>query len=122
MERIENLETATNLQGFSGGRNAPAPPQAQLSVSPAGAGLAAVQITNPEYLPGSSRNRMRAPIKHWLQASPYPNFRKSVIDFGISHQTHWILPLGSGTYYTKLYSTFDGVTFNNPIQQKVVIP
>ena len=122
LERVENLETVTNVQGFSSGRKAPAPPQAQLAVtSQAGSpGVAFVKITNPQYLT-SGRNKMRAPIQHWLQASPFPNFSANVQDFGISNQTHWSAPVGSGKLYFRLYSTFDGVTFNNPIQQKVVI-
>lgn len=121
MERLTNLETASNLQGFTEGRNAPAPPKASLSVVAAGTGLAAIQITNPEYLPGSSKNRMRAPIKHWVKVSPYPDFSSQVQDFGVSHQTHWTVPVAKGLLYVKLYSTFDGVTFNNPIIKKVSV-
>ena len=124
-ERLDNLEEVTNSQSISNGRTAPAPPTAALNVSvnPSVKGHAFIRVVNPEFLPSPS-NPVAATIRHWIQASPNAAFNGNVTDFGVTHQTYIdTAELGSGTYYFRLRSTFDGKTFNNPVSSgKVVIP
>ena len=124
-ERLTNLETVTGSQSFGDGREAPAPPQAALDVTtnPNVKGMAFVRITNPEFL-GTNQNRIAAPMRHWLQASPNQSFNTGVVDFPITHGTYLpVAELGSGTFYFRLRSTGDGKTFNDPVSSgKVVIP
>jgi hypothetical protein len=124
-ERLDNLETVTQAQSAGPGRLAPAPPAAKLSVSVNQnvKGHAYIRVINPEFLIGK-QNPTAAAIRHWLQASPMPQFNKGVTDFGISHQTYFdISELGSGTFYFRLRSTYDGQTFNGASQSgKVTIP
>jgi hypothetical protein len=123
-ERISNLEEATNLQSFSGGRKAQAPAQATLAVrvNPRVAGHAYIRITNPQYL-GTNRNRITSPLLHEVVASTSPGFNQNVIQFGVTAQTYIdTSELGSGTFYIRLRSTLDGKTFNNPVISKVTIP
>jgi hypothetical protein len=124
-ERLNAVEQATNLQSFSSGRKAPAPPQATLNVTtnPKVSGHAYIRITNPQFL-GSNRNLIGAPLQHWVQASPSQQFNSNVTDFPVTSQTYIdTSELGSGTYYFQLRSTFDGKTFNDPVTSgKVSIP
>ena len=117
-ERLDGIEEAINLQSLSSGRKAPAPPQAQLNVTsnPNVPGHFFVRITNPEFL-GTNRNRVTAPIRHLLQASPNVSFNANVTTFPVSHQTYFpVSELGKGTFHFQLTSTFDGKTFNAPVR------
>src|ERR1039458_5556204 len=116
-ERLTNLESVTNLQGFSDGRTSPAPPPSQLAVSVNAkvTGQAFARIVNPELLQ-SHGNPIVAPIYHWLRASPVANFSAQVTDFGVSSHTYWpIAELGSGTFHFELRSSFDKKTWNGPV-------
>lgn len=124
-ERLDNLETATNQQSFSNGQKAPAPPKVGLSVTtnPKVKGTASVRITLPQFLT-SKNNPSGAPMLHWTQASPIANFGASVTNFPVGPHTYFpVLELGSGTFYFQTRSSFDGQTWNQPVQSgKVVIP
>jgi hypothetical protein len=126
MERLKNLElvTQSHSQGPSG-RLAPAPPLAKLGVTVNTniKGHVYVRILNPEFQ-GGRQNQAGSPIRHWLRASPSPQFKTGVVDFGISHQTYYdVSELGSGPCHFEVKSTFDGQTFNRPRRSgKVVIP
>jgi hypothetical protein len=124
-ERLNNLEAAANLQSFENGRKAPAPPKAILNVTvnPSAPGHAFIRIVNPEFQT-SRGNPIAAPIRHWIRASPFPQFNKSVTDFGITHQTYIdTKELGSGTFHFEVRSSFDGKTFTGPVRSgQVVIP
>jgi len=125
-ERLDNLEQVTQAQSVgSAGRQAPAPPKAGFGVTTnAGVkGHAYVRITNPEFL-GGKQNQAGSAIRHHLQASTNPQFNGTVTDFPVSHQTYYdISELGSGTFYFRMSSSYDGKTFNTAQNSgKVVIP
>ena len=107
-------------------------PLAQITPSPATfnvsavGGVFAVQIVNPQNIQPASAalasakvtkgsNASLTPVLHNLQSAKSTNFDSAsgLTDYGVSTQTYWALPLGSGlALYFRIRSSLDGQNWN----------
>jgi len=124
--RVVGLQTKAGLLSFDSQKQSPAmapPPHASVEVSAVpSSGRFVVRITNPEYV--NRGNQYKTPILHFLQFSPNQNFSSGVVEFPISTQTYYSVPVEDvgGTPgnpfsgYFQWRSSYDGEHFNQPIR------
>ncbi len=116
-QRVGSLETRSGGGSISLTTSSPVstPPSAAKVAVNASNGVFRVQITNPQFLPGSKENLSHTPIQHLVEFSSTPDF--AVVDS---------LPIGTQTYvensqfgatrkFIRVSSSYDGHNFSKPV-------
>lgn len=120
-QRLSSLEEKVGGQAVDFNQHAPIapkPPRARLSVNARPTtGRFVVTVTNPQFVsPAAQGNLSRVPIYHRLTYSTVSDFSSNVTALEPSHQTYFPVIDDPGvTLHFKLDSSFDGVTWNQPV-------
>jgi len=122
-ERLNQLELKVGASSFDSENKTPlaaTPKPASIAFSAtSGSGRFVIRVTNPEYV--GRGNTRKTPILHHIQFSPSPTFSKGIVEFPISTQTYYHVPVEDvggtpGTPmegYFRIRSSRDGQNFNN---------